>query len=55
MAEHGITSLDWPPYSPDVNPIEHMWWVLEKHVLSVTHNATITARLRTSGIGFAQL
>ena len=20
-----ITRLDWPPYSPDMNPIEHMW------------------------------
>lgn len=28
--EHGITTLDWPPYSPDLNPIEHIWWVLKK-------------------------
>ena len=23
--EHGINVTDWPPYSPDLNPIEHAW------------------------------
>ena len=29
---HGIEVLEWPPYSPDLNPIEHMWWALKKLV-----------------------
>jgi hypothetical protein len=24
MAEHHITVMNWPPYSPDLNPIEHL-------------------------------
>ena len=30
FAKKGITVLDWPPYSPDLNPIEHIWWLLKK-------------------------
>jgi transposase len=32
LESHGIWTMDWPPYSPDLNPIKHMWWALKKIV-----------------------
>ena len=30
-----ILLLDWPPYSPDLNPIEYIWWYLKAKVLEL--------------------
>jgi transposase len=27
-----ITPIEWPPYSPDLNPIEYLWWHLKKRM-----------------------
>jgi DDE superfamily endonuclease len=34
--DNGILILDWPPYSPDMNPIEHVWakmkeWIVQHY------------------------
>lgn len=50
---HGIWVIDWPPYSPDLNPIEHAWKAL-KHQLyalfpdnyTLRNNSTDMAELR---------
>lgn len=32
LAEHGIQPIEWPRYSPDINPIEHLWWSLKREL-----------------------
>lgn len=35
LERHGIWVLEWPPYSPDLNPIEHIWWRLKQKVFEL--------------------
>jgi transposase len=32
LRSHGITPITWPPYLPDLNPIDHLWWHLKKRM-----------------------
>ena len=31
--ENGITVVEWPPYSPDLNPIENLWKLLKAAII----------------------
>ncbi len=32
LALHEIRTIEWPPYSPDLNPIEQLWGIVKKKV-----------------------
>jgi hypothetical protein len=32
LAKYNISPLDWPPYSPDLSPIEHLWDEMDMRV-----------------------
>ena len=32
LAERGVRSIVWPPYSPDLNPIETIWNLMKDYI-----------------------
>ena len=41
--KEGISKIDWPPNSPDFNPIEHIWTLMKKRILRRRGKEKITS------------
>jgi hypothetical protein len=48
LAELGVDVLDWPPYSLDLNPIEHCWFPLKNNMHVVQEGMLLNAAGRDS-------
>ncbi|GFX11004.1 transposable element Tc1 transposase [Trichonephila clavipes] len=46
LESEGITRLDWPAYSTDLNPIEHVWDALGKRIAARLHHPENTQQLK---------
>ncbi|GFY19108.1 transposable element Tcb1 transposase [Trichonephila clavipes] len=46
LESEDITQMDWPGYSPDLNPIEHVWDALGRRIAARLHHSENTQQLK---------
>ena len=35
LETHSVWTLEFPPYSPNLNPIENLWWALKNKIIKL--------------------
>ncbi|GFU13310.1 DDE_3 domain-containing protein [Trichonephila clavipes] len=51
LQSEGITRMDWPAYSPDLNPIEHVWDMLGRRIAAIQPPPTCLPELWRALLG----
>ncbi|GFV30056.1 transposable element Tcb1 transposase [Trichonephila clavipes] len=51
LQSEDITRMDWPAYSPDLNPIEHVWDMLDRRIAARQYSPTCLPELRRALLG----
>ncbi|GFT25583.1 transposable element Tcb2 transposase [Trichonephila clavipes] len=46
LESEDITRMDWRAYSPDLNPIEHVWDTLGRRIAARLHHPEYTQQLK---------
>ncbi|GFW18680.1 transposable element Tc3 transposase [Trichonephila clavipes] len=46
LESEDITRMDWPAYSPDLNPLEHVWGALGRRIAARLHHPENTQQLK---------
>ncbi|GFV46010.1 transposable element Tcb2 transposase [Trichonephila clavipes] len=46
LESEDITRMDWSAYSPDLNPIEHVWDALGRRIAARLHHSENTQQLK---------
>ncbi|GFT29785.1 transposable element Tcb2 transposase [Trichonephila clavipes] len=46
LEREDITRIDWPAYSPDLNPIEHVWDAFGRRIAARLHHPENTQQLK---------
>ncbi|GFU39931.1 transposable element Tcb2 transposase [Trichonephila clavipes] len=45
LQSEDITRMDWPAYSPDLNPIKQVWDMLDRRIVALQHSPTCPPEL----------
>ena len=48
LTNHNISPLDWPSYSPDLSPIEHLWDEMDRGVRGLRNAPATLDQLRAA-------